>query len=562
MSQRDPDETEGRPSGEQPTIVAPEASPAGALGDDLPTQQFDRRARPGSAVENAPPAPRQPTQVDNFQVQRLLGAGGMGEVYLARDMLLGRKVALKVLHPRALGSPDAIERFQFEARTTARFAHPHIVTIYAVGQHGDHPYVALEYLEGETLRQRMADEELGVKEAVRIGMAVADALREAHRHHILHRDLKPENVMIPRDGRVRVLDLGLAKVISEVDGEEVPFDPGDSDVDSGPLTRAGRAGGTPSYMAPEQWSGGRISPATDIWALGTVLYEMLCGHRPYELTDMRSLCFQVTSDSQAPALDPQAPVPDDLTSLIARCLAKEPDQRPSAEEVHGTLHDLLYPTPQARDGETSPFRGLLPFHERHSQRFFGRDAEIGAFLERLRETPILPVVGPSGAGKSSFVRAGIIPRLREQGPWIVITLRPGRDPFRGLASRLSSGAVVATNDDTWLGSSWDASSTVSSAHGEGSAGAGSGEDLEPALRQTPGRLGVLLRELAASERACCCSSTRPRSCSPRPMTRPWPTTSWPRSRQPRTTRRDRYGRCWRSATTSWSAWRRSPPGVN
>ena len=500
MTQRDPDGKGAPPSGEQPTVVAPGAAPEGSLGDEVPTRQFDRGARPGSSVPSTGQGHRPPSQVDNFQVQRLLGAGGMGEVYLARDMLLGRKVALKVLHPRALGSPDAIERFQFEARTTARFSHPHIVTIYAVGQHGDHPYVALEYLEGETLRQRMADEELGVKESIRIGMAIADALREAHRHQILHRDLKPENVMIPRDGRVRVLDLGLAKVFSAPEGGAEPVDPTDVDPDDGPLTRAGRAGGTPSYMAPEQWGGGPVSPATDVWALGVVLYEMLCGHRPYDMPDVRALCFQVSSDAPAPPLDPLAPVPDDLTALIARCLAKDPEERPGADEVHGALHDLLYPSPQSRDGETSPFRGLLPFHERHSQRFFGRDAEIGAFLERLREIPILPVVGPSGAGKSSFVRAGIIPRLREQGPWIVITLRPGRDPFRGLASRLSSGAVVATADDTWLGSSWDASSSTSSGVREVLPGLGA-EDLEPSLRQNPGRLGVLLRELAEAERA-------------------------------------------------------------
>jgi len=442
--------------------------------------------------------------VDNFQVQRLLGAGGMGEVYLARDMLLGRKVALKVLHPRALGSDDAVERFLFEARTTARFSHPHIVTIYAVGQHGTHPYVALEYLTGETLRERMAEEELGVKEAARIGMAVADALAEAHRHRILHRDLKPENVMIPRDGRVRVLDLGLAKVVDDAPGSSLDpasVSPESLDETPSPVTQHGRAGGTPSYMAPEQWAGGQVSPATDVWALGVTLYEMLAGRRPYEVPDVRALCFQVTSDAPAPPLDPRAPVPEDLISLVARCLEKAPDRRPSAREVHGVLHDLLYPAPQAKDGETSPFRGLLPFHERHSHRFFGRDADVAAFLERLRETPVLPVVGPSGAGKSSFVRAGVIPRLREQGPWIVLTLRPGRDPFRGLASRLASGATVATADDTWLGTSWDASQPSMPDVRAPLTGIEDGGDLDRQLRETPGRLGLLLRQLAEAERA-------------------------------------------------------------
>lgn len=150
-------------------------------------------------------------QVDHYKVSRLLGRGGMGEVYLARDTRLGRRVALKVLRPQALGSGRAVARFLHEAQTTARFAHPHIVTVFGVGEHEGHPYVALEYLEGQTLRQRLREGRLGIREATRVGLAVADALREAHRHRVLHRDLKPENVMIPRDGRVRVLDFGLAK---------------------------------------------------------------------------------------------------------------------------------------------------------------------------------------------------------------------------------------------------------------------------------------------------------------------------------------------------------------
>jgi serine/threonine protein kinase len=133
------------------------------------------------------------TMVDSFKVARLIGRGGMGEVYLARDMKLGRKVALKVVHPEALGDARNAERFSFEARVTARFSHPHIVTIFAVGEHNGSPYVALEYLEGQTLRERMEELRPSVKETLRIGLAIAEALSEAHRHKVLHRDLKPEN---------------------------------------------------------------------------------------------------------------------------------------------------------------------------------------------------------------------------------------------------------------------------------------------------------------------------------------------------------------------------------
>ena len=146
------------------------------------------------------------TTVDHFRVMRLLGRGGMGEVYLARDLQLGRKVALKVINPQLLGSSKAVSRFLFEARTTARFNHPHIVTVYAVGKVGDMPYVALEYLEGQDLRERIFEDRPSVPEALRITLAIAEAIAEAHGHGVLHRDLKPANVIIPHDGRVRVVD--------------------------------------------------------------------------------------------------------------------------------------------------------------------------------------------------------------------------------------------------------------------------------------------------------------------------------------------------------------------
>ena len=136
------------------------------------------------------------SQVDHFQIVRQLGRGGMGEVYLARDTTLGRRVALKVIHPARLGARTATERFLREARTTASFNHPNIVTVYFAGKHGGRPYVALEYLEGQTLRQRMREGRPALKETLRWGVAIADALAEAHRHRVLHRDLKPENVML------------------------------------------------------------------------------------------------------------------------------------------------------------------------------------------------------------------------------------------------------------------------------------------------------------------------------------------------------------------------------
>jgi WD40 repeat protein/serine/threonine protein kinase len=371
--------------------------------------------------------------VGQFEVKRLIGRGGNGEVYLARDMTLGRKVALKLIRRDVLGSKGAMERFLLEARATARFSHPHIVTIYAAGEHKGRPYVALEYLDGEPLRRRLVSDPPGAKESLRIVLAVARALAEAHKHKLLHRDLKPENVIIPKDGRLRVVDFGLAKEIApDVDqGEELPFAttlPGPLPVDTQGLA------GTPLYMAPEQWRKKPVSEATDVWMLGVMFYEILAGQRPFEAQSPLDIALKVT-ETDAPPLPEGIEAPSEIRDLLARCLSREVATRPSAEEIASTIEAALDARAKST-AELSPFRGLLPFTEEHSELFFGRESEIATFLERMRDEAFLPIVGPSGAGKSSFVHAGVVPRLRERGRWTVLTMRPGQRPFHALASRL------------------------------------------------------------------------------------------------------------------------------
>ncbi len=405
----------------------------------------------GSArLEQTAPLIEAGVEVDHFRVVRMIGQGGMGEVYLARDTQLGRKVALKVIHPRRMGTPEAAQRFLAEARTTARFSHPHIVTVYAVGQWQDNPYVALEYLEGQTLRERMVEARLSLREAMRCGLAVAEALAEAHRRRILHRDLKPENVIIPWDGRLRVLDFGLAKQLRG-DAPAVAGGGGAVSLSTDTMdpvelldpteTEERKLCGTPAYMAPEQWRGEDSTEATDVWALGVLLHEMLVGRRPYhrEEGNQIALAWQVAGGDPVPLATSLLEGPPELAELVRRCQDKDPSRRPTAAEAVGVLHKLLHPGQDRFGEQESPFRGLRPFTERHADVFFGRDAEIAAFLELAREEPVLPVVGPSGAGKSSFVQAGVIPRLREQGPWRVLSLRPGSDPFLALAGRLLQG---------------------------------------------------------------------------------------------------------------------------
>jgi len=425
------------------------------------------------------------TMVDHFRVLRFLAEGGMGEIYLARDTKLGRRVALKVVTPELLGSEQARARFMSEARITARFNHPHIVAIHAVGEHQGAPYVALEYLEGQNLRERMDERHLSLQEALRIALAVAEGVAEAHAHGILHRDLKPENVAIPGDGRVRVLDFGLAKADMHLDAAP------DSAIDGRPRESSQALKGTPSYMAPEQWANYEIGAPADVWAIGVLLFEMCAGRLPYTQMRWMDLANAVCGAQPAPRLGAVAGTSAEVSDLCARCLEKLPDRRPNAAEVAEGLRRLLSPSPHDL-GEQNPFRGLMPFTEEHAALFFGREVEIGSFVERLRLRPVLPVVGPSGAGKTSFVRAGVIPRLHEQGRWLVVQLRPGSRPFATLAARLLDGGRGSASLDAVLSSG----EIAVAGHAENEV-----ERMAEQLAAQPTQLSLALRALAEERRS-------------------------------------------------------------
>ncbi|MGV3625636.1 MAG: protein kinase domain-containing protein [Archangium sp.] len=349
--------------------------------------------------------------VNGFRLTRLVGEGAMGTVFQAVDERLGRRLALKFIRGAML-SERGLQRFQDEARTTARFSHPHIVTVYAAGVFAGRPYLALEYLDGPTLRERIDHQPLTVPEALRACRAIAEALAEAHRHGVVHADLKPENVIVPRDGRLRVVDFGLARLMG---------------------TDHVAASGTPAYMAPERWLGSAPSPAMDVWALGVLLHELIEGKRPWADHELAQLAYSDTAVKLGAKVSASP-----SAALIAACLAIEPAERPSAAELVARLERSLS---GAHGDETrSPFRGLEAFSEKDAIDFHGRAAEIDAALERLRTSALLPVIGPSGVGKSSFVFAGLLPRLRERGAWDVRSLRPGRRPWVSLATALQCDA--------------------------------------------------------------------------------------------------------------------------
>lgn len=299
-------------------------------------------ARSGTAERGSREALAANAQVGDFRVVELLGRGAMGEVYRARDLTLDRDVALKVISQASDVPADAVDRFLREAQAVARFNHPNIVSIYAAGRHEGMPFVALELVQGETLRERMDRNPLSTDEVIEIARGVASGLAEAHRHGVIHRDLKPANVMLGRDGRVRVLDFGLAVVVH---ADAVP-----PSRDAGALVaQATSISGTPRYMAPEQWKGDQLGGATDVWALGVMMFEMCSGEQPFVARSVDALMERVTKAEPAPLLSSVCKADPELVQLVAECLEHDLTKRPTAKAVRARLTSLGESKPMSTD---------------------------------------------------------------------------------------------------------------------------------------------------------------------------------------------------------------------
>src|SRR5918996_2204604 len=217
------------------------------------------------------------TQIGPYRIESLLGSGGMGVVYLARDERLGRKVGLKLLPQSLAANMTHLARLKREARTASALNHPNIVTIHEIGEADSTTYIASELIEGETLRQRLMRGRMQLSEAVDVAIQVASALAAAHEAGIVHRDIKPENIMLRPDGYVKVLDFGIAKLAEQELPATTPKDEALLLVE----TNLGSILGTARYMSPEQACGAHVDAGTDIWSLGVVLYEMVTGHAPF-----------------------------------------------------------------------------------------------------------------------------------------------------------------------------------------------------------------------------------------------------------------------------------------
>jgi len=279
------------------------------------------------------------THLGPYEIQSAIGAGGMGEVYRARDTRLERTVAIKILPAELSADPERRARFEREAKTIAGLNHPHICTLHDVGQHGDTIYLVMEHLAGETLADRLLKGRLPLDQALGVATEIAGALAAAHRQGITHRDLKPGNVMLTKAG-AKLLDFGLAKLKGHAAGPAVG-QLTSLPTRTAPLTAEGTIVGTLHYMAPEQVEGKPADARTDLWALGSILYEMLTGRRAFEGTSAASLITAIMS-AEPPALALLQPLtPPALERLVKKCLAKPPDDRwDSAHDVADELRWL------------------------------------------------------------------------------------------------------------------------------------------------------------------------------------------------------------------------------
>ena len=355
----------------------------------------DRKQRYSSASELAA-ALRGLTFANRYQILRELGRGGMGLVHLAHDPLLERDVAIKVVAPDLL-STDAVERFKREARVVAKMDHPSIVSIYDIGEHEGSLFFIMPYVSGTSLRHFLKDESLNLGEVIDIGIQVAEALEYSHVRGVIHRDVKPENIMVAREAeaiRVRVTDFGLAMASSE-----------------NRLTRTGSFVGTMAYLSPEQLSAKTIDNRSDIYSLGSVLYECVTGQPPFT-GEVQSVLYRIAHENPDPPRLRGADIQEELENIILQCLEKDPAKRPPrAKEIADSLSRY-----RSRLLESDRVQKLSMVHKPSliSQRppaspFVGREKEFGDLQLRMStaqlqgECQFAVIGGDVGIGKTRLI---------------------------------------------------------------------------------------------------------------------------------------------------------------
>ena len=400
------------------------------------------------------------TRLGPYEIVAPIGAGGMGEVYRARDTRLGRDVAIKVLPGEFAQDPERLRRFEREAKATAALSHPNLLAVHDLGTFAGVPYLVEELLEGESLKERIERGALAVPEAVGIAVQMARGLAAAHEKRIVHRDLKPANVFLGKDGLVKILDFGLAKLV-----EGVPVGEADT-LTHAPTgaTEFGRVLGTVAYMAPEQARGMPVEERADVFAFGVVLYEMVAGARPFR--------GETATDTVAAILKEEPPrlpasVPGDLVAVIGTCLAKDPERR------YRGGSDLLAALEAVRPGDTAPLWSSLKRSARRRPWLAAANVvaalavlalalNLGGLRERLLggaasgnidSLAVLPLENLSGDPEQGYLAEGMhdalitglaqlggLKRVIARGS--VMRFKGTSTPLREVARELNVGAVI------------------------------------------------------------------------------------------------------------------------
>ncbi len=363
------------------------------------------------------------TKLGPYEIQSPLGAGGMGEVYRARDTHLGRSVAIKLLPAALSANSDRLRRFEQEARSASSLNHPNIITIYELGKEGSTHYIAMELIEGKTLRELLISGLVPMRKAIEIAAQVADGLTKAHEAGITHSDLKPENLMVSQDGFVKILDFGLAKLASPRREQS------DMCSTSASLSTSGLIQGTVGYASPEQVGGSPLDFRSDQFSFGLVLYEMVTGKRAFQRSTIAETLVAILREQTEPIGVQNRDVPAPLCWAIERCLAKEPDDR------YASTRNLARELAAIRDSfsekavkqvETRPTNLPMP-----QTGFVGREKEVVAAKELLlrQDVHLVTITGPGGIGKTRLavqIASGLVDHF-PAGTYFV-PLSPLSDP--------------------------------------------------------------------------------------------------------------------------------------
>ena len=362
---------------------------------------------------------------ESYELLEKLGSGGMGQVYRARDTRLNRIVAIKALKVDVVCTPEQRRRFLQEAQAASALNHPNIVTIHDMVSESGRELMVMEYVSGKSLRELIPPYGMTVEELIHYGLQLADALMAAHGAGIIHRDLKPGNIMVTERGLVKILDFGLAKLPAEL-----AYDNSETRADTGPLTVEGTLLGTVAYMSPEQAEGRKVDARSDIFSLGSVLYEMATGQRPFDRGNTVSTLTAVLRDEPKPIAELAPGVPLEIQDIIVKCLRKNPNDRwQSAAEIYQVFLALKHSSDSGTIQRSGI--GLPPASE---------DADTG----KARRWPfvalaLLAFLLLAGAGWWFIVR----PALRPANPPAASTVLHNDDVVKMLQAHVPESAIIA-----------------------------------------------------------------------------------------------------------------------